>query len=129
MADQMIRAALTNLEHKYIPQKTATDVYVPQEAYRSLFDLLDVYGNDRDNAELQTKTKYIWEKLSANKQDVKQQLLDIINTLGVIPVGDTRINRIWKYINLMENAGRVKKYHDTLISELEQLKQKEEAEK
>jgi len=129
MSEGMIHNAITNLETKYVPQKTASDIYVPQEAYRSLYDLLDIWGENRDDNEVQSQTKYIFDKLSETKQDIKQQLLSIINSIGVIPTDDTRINRVWKYLHLKDNALKARSYYNTLVGELEQLRAKKEAKK
>jgi len=125
MSDGMIRMAVKNLVKKYIPQKTSSDIYVPSEAYRGIMDLLEIWGSQAEDPEIQEKTKYIYDQL-LEAGDPREQIISIVTALGVTPIADSKVNRVWKFVHLTDKAKKTRAYYDNIQAEIHSLHKKKE---
>ncbi|KYK25705.1 hypothetical protein AYK26_07755 [Euryarchaeota archaeon SM23-78] len=121
MSEGMIFGAKEILTAKHIPEMKAPSIFLPSEAYRSLYGLLDVTGRDGDDPDIQNQVKYIYDTLK-EKGKPPELLVSLITQLGIIPVGETKVNRIWKYLQLRKKANEALKYYQLTREELRRFK-------
>lgn len=124
MADGLIRAGIEKLEQKYMPKQSASTVFIPQEAYRSLFNLLEVWGKDTEQTDIQDKVKFIYDKLKKEGEPDKV-LMSLLTILGIPQPGDNRVDQVWKFLHLQDNADKARQYYDSLIDQLNSIKKPE----
>jgi hypothetical protein len=123
MAEGLMRAAINKLEIKYIPQPINPQVFVPQEQYRSFFPLLEIFGSLVDDKDTQEKVKYIYDKMIAlNKLAPHDELMRILSEIGETKWNESKLDKIYKYLNLSHEAEKALKYYDLIKGEIETLK-------
>jgi len=121
MAERMMigvaQKAVETLRNKFIPSANTQTVFVPQEEYRGIFDLLEVWDKETADPDIQDKTKFIFDSIK-EKGEPKEQLVTLFSTMGATPQGDTKLNRVYRYLKLQKESEKVKRYYDTLTDEM-----------
>jgi hypothetical protein len=120
MAEGLTRTAIETLKTKYIPSTPETSVFVPAEEYRNLFDTLEIWDKETADPDIQDKAKFIYDTLK-EVGNPKEQIVSLITTLGITPQGDTKLNRVYRYLKLQKEAIKVNKYHETLTNEMKAI--------
>ena len=114
--DDALKSAVVKLEHKLLtkdnPEPTRLETS-PEEAYKQLYPMLEIWDADREDEDFQNKTKFIHEFLSeqGNPRDI---LLNIFTSLGSTPPTDTKVARIYKYCRLRNEANKALKKYETI---------------
>jgi hypothetical protein len=125
MAEGIIKAAIEKLESKHIPQASIDSVFVPEERYRSILPLLNVWGYRDNDSDIQEKAKYIYSSLlEINKDNPSDTLTTLLTELGATRWNDSKLERVYKYFHLRGEAEKALKYHDLLNKEINELKGK-----
>lgn len=119
MADGILKSAVQILEKKHLPPQDSTQVHVPEDAYKHLFDILDVWDSDRDDTDIQTKTKFISDVLGENPRD---RLVGIFTEIGVTPPGETKVERVYKYLKLRTQADKILNHYEQVQREIHGLR-------
>jgi len=117
-APTLTQKAVESVTKKYIPSRAI----VPEEKFKSIFDKLEVWDKDRNDEDLISKTKYIYDNLLPNG-DPKSQLTKIFTILGSTPLGETKIDRVYRYIRLRQQAQEHITNYENVSREIEGMKQ------
>ena len=120
MSEGMTRIAVETLKAKYNPPTPQDTVFVPQEEYRSIFDTLEVWDKETADPDIQDKTRFIYDTLK-EVGNPKEQIISLLSTIGITPQGDTKLNRVYRYLKLQKEAIKVNKYHETLTDEMKAI--------
>jgi len=117
MAEGMIKQAIANMSSKHIPSSApANSVFVPQEQYRRIFPLLDVWGSDTESTKVQEKVKFIFGNLSADNPD--DSLISVLIELGGMHPGETKLDKVYKYFNLRRESMKMIGYHNAIARKI-----------
>ena len=99
-------------------------VYVKGEEYRELFDSLEIWGRSITTEAIE-KTKYIYDTLAdvaeMENTTVEKKLMEVLGELGIPAPGDNKLDKVYRYLKLIQDAKRVKKYYDTLEDEIKAI--------
>lgn len=120
MAEGMARIAIETLKAKFNPLTSQPSIFVPSEEYRNLFDVLEIWDKETADPDIQDKTKFIYDTLK-DVGNPKEQIVSLVTTLGITPQGDTKLNRVYRYLKLQKEAIKVNKYHETLTNEMKAI--------
>jgi len=120
MAEGMARIAIETLKAKLYPPIPKNSVFVPEEEYRNIFDALEVWDKETSDPDIQDKTKFIYNTLKETGNP-REQMISLLSTLGITPQGDTKLNRVYRYLKLQKEAIKVNKYHETLTDEMKAI--------
>jgi len=125
MADSLMRKGIDKLEQKYVPQANAQSMFVPSEQYRSILPLLDVWGYEDNDKDVQDKGKFIYENCVAmNKDKPQDSLTSILTDLGATKWNESKLERVYRYFRLKGEADKVLAYHGLLNKEIDELRGK-----
>jgi len=123
--ESMAKEAIKILETKYIPQPASPLMFTPQDQYRQILPLLDVWGYQDNDKDVSDKAKFIYDKLvEINKDNPAEALTSILVDLGATKWNESKLERINKYFHLRGEAEKVLKYHDLISKEIDGLKGK-----
>lgn len=124
----ILKEAVRTLEQKYIPQVNMSSVHVPEDMYKQIFDMLEVWDRDREDDDVKIKTKFIYDTLK--EQGNPQDLLNgIFTKLGALPLGDVKVDRVHRYLRLLSQGNKLLNQYENIKSEIHSLeKPKEEKE-
>lgn len=120
MSEGMIHGVIEKMREKINPVVAKDSIYVPQEEYRNIFEQLEVWDKQTADPEIQDKAKFIYDTLK-EQGDPKEQIISLVSIMGITPQGDTKLNRIYRYLKLQKEATKVKRYHDTLTNEMKAI--------
>lgn len=124
MAEGMLRTPIQTAIDKMRAKITVAPMtFTPEDQYKKLFEPLGIVETEYDDLDTINKTKYIFEYVS-KKGGIFKSLRKLITKLGVTPVGETRLNRIYNYIKLTEEAKEIMKYHNVIQKEAEQVRRR-----
>jgi len=125
MAEGLARASINKLEEKYIPRVAPNTAFVASEQYRSILPLLDVWGYEDNDKDIQDKGKFIYDKLvTANKDKPQDELTSILTNLGATKWNESKLERVYRYFRLKGEADKVLAYHGLLNKEIDELRGK-----
>jgi len=103
----IISRAIVRIKHKQFPfldkGLDPKPVIVPEDKYKDLFSMLDVWDSDREDQDIQEKTKIIYEYLNQANHP-KDELLHVLTKLGATPPLQTRVDRVYKFVRLNQQA-------------------------
>jgi len=106
---KILSRAVVKIRHKQFPfldkGLDPKPVMVPEEEYKSLFSMLDVWDSDREDPDVQEKTKIIYEYLNKANHP-KDELLHILTKMGATPPLQTRVDRVYKFVRLNQQADK-----------------------
>ncbi len=111
----ILKSAINIVEKKYTPTQPSTQVFVPEEQYKSLYDMLQVWDEARTDEDVQSKTKFIYDILGENPRD---GLMNVITEIGITPQGQNRVDRVYKYLRLKNQANKLMSQYEHLQGEL-----------
>ncbi len=110
-----------SVEQPQVVQEEVVPVIVntPAEVEINLFEVLEVWGSDVYDQEVKEKVKFISGVLGGDKKDA---ILSISTELGSTPMGTSKLDRIYKYLRLKEQANKVLEHHKILEEEMKTMK-------
>ena len=113
--DELLQSAITKIRTKVSPKSVldTKGVFVPEEEYRSLMPMLDLF-EESDEDELK-RAKYIYDFLGENPKD---KLLSIYTKLGQTPPNERKIDRVYKYCRLQEQSNKALTRYEQLQGDL-----------
>ncbi len=120
MSEGMIHTAVESLKSKYIPSTPQNSLFIPSEEYRGIFGTLEIWDKEANDPDIQDKTKFIFDTLKETGNP-SEQIISLVTTLGITPQGDTKLNRVYRYLKLQKEAIKVNNYHETLTDEMKAL--------
>jgi hypothetical protein len=95
------KEAIKILETKYIPQPASPLMFTPQDQYRQILPLLDVWGYQDNDKDVSDKAKFIYDKLvELNKENPAEALTTLLVDLGATKWNESKLDRINKYFHL-----------------------------
>jgi hypothetical protein len=94
-------------------------VFTRPEVDGGLWEMLEVYGRDSSDPDVQEKVKYISDALGERPKD---SLMHIITELGLTPQGDTKLGRIYKYLKLRQQADKIIKHYETVKNQMNYMR-------
>ena len=112
------KSAVNILEEKYFPKPSKPDVpgvFTPEEQYKQLFNMLDIWDSDREDEDVQTKTKFIYEALGENPRD---KLMSIFTEIGATPPDSNKLSRVYKLLRLKSRANKILNQYGILQKEI-----------
>jgi hypothetical protein len=109
----LLQSAITKIRTKISPNIQSKGVFIPEEEYRSLCPMLDIF-DDADEDEL-TRTKFIYEFLGENPKD---KLLSIYTKLGQTPPNERKIDRVYRYCRLQEQSNKALTRYEQLQGDI-----------
>ena len=112
-----ISQAVEDLRKNYSPQKFTPSL----EEFRSIYGMLEIWGKDSEAQEIKDKVKFVWDSLKS-QGDPSDLLLSIFTELGITPLGDTKLNRAYRYIRLKMEGEKLEKHKELIDKELKGLK-------
>jgi hypothetical protein len=119
---QEVNNALNTLSEKYLPTKSPSPaVYVAQEEYRSIFPQLEVWDKQTQDPDTQERVHFIYDTLK-DIGNPKDKIVSILTTLGATPQGDTKLNRVYRYLKLFKEADKTKRYYYTITDEMKAIR-------
>ena len=120
MAEGMIKQAIESMSSKYIPSSSPVNsVFVPQEQYRRIFPLLDVWGSDTENPKVHEKVRFIFDNLTIEKTDnPDDSLISVLIELGGVNPGETKLDKVYKYFNLRRESLKMIGYHNAIVHKI-----------
>lgn len=128
MSETMIRGAISRLESKYIPQVAASTNFIPQDEYKRLFPLLEVWDKATQDPNIQERVKFIYDKLlEKDKNNPADYLISVLTQIGAVQFGESKLDKIYKYFHLHKEAEKALRYHNLLLDELKALEAKPSA--
>jgi len=81
--------------------------------------MLEVYDKSASDPDIQEKVKYIQDSLGEQPKD---ELMHIITELGITPLGDTKLNRVWKYLRLKQQSDKVLKHYENIKANMNSMR-------
>lgn len=126
--DGILKEAVQELEKKYVPQVNYTPVHVPQEKYKQLYDMLEIWGRDREDDDVKLKTKFIYDEL-LEKGDPGDLLNGIFTKMGALPPGEVKVDRTYRYLKLLSQGNKLLNQYQNVSKELKALEVKTKIEK
>jgi len=91
----------------------------PPDVDRGLYAMLEVYDKSASDPDIQEKVKYIQDSLGETPKD---ELMHIITELGITPLGDTKLNRVWKYLRLKQQSDKVLKHYENIKANMNSMR-------
>jgi len=83
----------------------------PPEVDRGLYEMMEIYGRDCSDPDIQEKVKYVSDTLGEHPKD---NLLHIFTEIGQTPVGETKLGRVYKYLRLRQSADKALKQYENI---------------
>ena len=80
--------------------------------------MLDVWDSDTVDPKTEERAKFIYEQLGENQRD---KLMSIFTLLGATPPTERRIDRVYKYCRLQEQAHKAMVRYEQLQGDLNAL--------
>jgi hypothetical protein len=102
-------------------EKAFPNIVIPQEEWKSIYDMLEVWDKQREDQDIQGKTKTIYDFIKEHG-DPKDTLVTIFTTIGSTPVGDTKVNRVFRYVKLKMQAEKTLKEYETIQNEINYMR-------
>jgi len=99
--------------------KPAIVSFQEPEIDRGLYAMLEVYDKSASDPDIQEKVKYIQDSLGETPKD---ELMHIITELGITPLGDTKLNRVWKYLRLKQQSDKVLKHYENIKANMNSMR-------
>jgi hypothetical protein len=127
MSEGMVKSAVQTMRENIASRAPLPQGYVPSEPYPKLFNMLEVWGSDTDDREVHEKAKFIYEALKGEGEPL-EKLVSLFTELGATPVGDTKLNRVYRYLKLKNEAKKVMQHFDVLAGEMNSLKKDDKSE-
>lgn len=122
MADGILKEAnekaVTKLKEKYLGSMSVSPKL---EEWHGIYDILEVWDSGREDADNKEKTKYVWETLKAQGEP-KDQLLSIFSIIGSTPFGETKLNRVYKYLKLKASANKALNEYENIQRDINALR-------
>jgi len=94
-------------------------VSTPPEVDRGLFDMMEIYGRDCSDPDIQEKVKYVSDALGDHPKD---NLLHILTEIGQTPMGETKLGRVYKYLRLRQSADKALKQYQNIQKDMNYLR-------
>ena len=91
----------------------------PSEVDISLYDILECYGKDAFDPDTVDKIKFISDCIIGDKKD---GIISILTELGATPFGTTKLERVYRFLKLREQADKVRRQGDIINTEIESIK-------
>ncbi len=111
--------AVAKEEPKTETSINSSTAFVLPDIDRGLYEMLEVYGRDIQDPDIEEKVKYIQDTLGEHPKD---ELMHIITELGITPMGETKLNRIWKYQRLKQQADKILKHYETVKANMNSMR-------
>ena len=110
-----LNSAIVKMRIKSQPQ-VETDKPFISEPHKGLFPLLDIWGEEGQDSEVNERVKFIHEFLTDEQGTARDKIMHILNELPAIS-NDKTIDRIWKFC-------RLKNEYRNTITRAEKLNQR-----
>jgi hypothetical protein len=94
--------------------------FVPAEPHQKLFGMLDVPKTEFEDDDTINKAKFIHDTIKGDRK----QLRNILVKLGATPIGERRLDRVFRFLQLNQEAREALKYHKLITQEANQIKRK-----
>jgi len=94
--------------------------FIPSEPHQKFFGMLDIPKTEFKDEDTIEKTKFIHEQTSGDKKRLRKILI----RLGATPIGETRLDRVYKFLKLNQEAREALKYYNLTVEEAGQFKRK-----
>jgi len=99
--------------------KEAPTSFTMPEIDRGLWEMLEVYGRNIHDPDVEEKVKFIQDNLGDHPKD---NLMHIITELGLTPMGETKLGRVYKYLRLRNQADKIIKHYETVKTQMNSMK-------
>jgi len=123
----ILKEVIQRLEKKYVPQVNQTPVHVPEDKYKQLFDMLEIWDKDREDEDIKIKTKFIYDKL-VEQGDPQDLLNGIFTKLGALPMGEVKVERTYRYLKLTDQGNKLFNQYQNIEREIKALENTEKVE-
>ena len=104
----LLQSAVVKVKTKVMPHAMTppTTTHTQAPPHEVLYPLLEIWDNGRKNEGTQQQTQYIFDFLDAAKGDktIKDMVIGVLTKIGATPIGETRIDRVWKYCKLRKRS-------------------------
>jgi hypothetical protein len=118
--DLMSRAILT-MRTKFYPQLAPqSSVSTPPEPHKQLFSILEVYDREREDPDIDGKTRFIYEFLTDETMEASDRIVEIMKELPTIST-EPMIERIYKYCKLREEHKKAIAKAEILTQRMKQI--------
>jgi len=114
---ELLSRAIVKIREKNRPKVNTPEQYVPEAQHKSLLDMLEVWGQDREAEDSNEKARYIYDTLSPQGKP-KEILMSIFTELGVTPMGEKKIDRVYRFIKLRNQAAKALQQFDHYQKEI-----------
>lgn len=120
----IVKSVIDNMRER-VEQRAESyhGVFIPMEPHQKLFGMLDVRKTEFKDEDTIEKAKFIHEALEGKGQ-VKKLLRNILVKLGATPMGERKLDRVYKYLQLQQEARESLRYHNLILDEANQIKRK-----
>lgn len=132
MADDLLQRAILKIKTKLRPAQKP-EAFIPEDQYKSLYNDLEIFGSDRDDTDVQEKTKWIHEFLKDNYvgdsrfSDVQDALMEVFHKIGHKPGAlEPKIDRVYKFLRFRAEAKKAYKKYQHYQEEANSLTDKDE---
>ena len=115
----LLQKAILKVKNKVSPLSSSNlGVFVPEDAYKSLFPMLEIWDSDTADSDIQAKAKFIYEFLGDRPRD---GLLSIYTKLGACPSNERNIDRVYKFCRLQEQAQKAMTRYEQIQGDLREI--------
>ena len=117
----LLQSAIISIRAKSAT-KSSTDssTFIPEEAHRGLYPILEIFGEESQDPDVDDKAKFIHEFLTNEQGTARDNIMHILNELPPIS-NETTLNRIWKYCRLKNEYRNTIKRAETLNQRMQKI--------
>ena len=112
MQEDLLSLAIVKVKNKNSP-KMISNTFTPEEAHRELMPMLDIF--DEVDEDTDKRVKFIYESLGENPRD---KLMNIYTKLGACPPTERRLDRVYKYCRLQDQAHKAMTRYEQLQGDI-----------
>jgi len=123
--EALLQSAVVKIKAKVMPEAVAAvaPVHTTAPPHEALYSILEVWDKTREDKTAQEQTQYIFDFLDEAKGDktVKDKIVEILTKIGTAPVGETRLDRVWKYCKLHKRAQSIMGEYNLVQGDIDAL--------
>jgi hypothetical protein len=114
-----LQSAIVKIKNKFIPQSQEQNIFTPEHQHVKLYNVLSVFGIP--DADIEEKVKFIYDYLLNNGGNPEDQIVSIKTKIGVSKIGETDVDRLFKYVKLQDRANKDLARYQTTMRDLDAL--------
>lgn len=115
----LLQSAIVKVKNKLIPAMTPQG-FVPEDAYKQIFTMLDVWDSQREDPDIQERTKIVYEYLNRDGRP-RDALLHILTKMGAVPPLENRLDRVYKYVKLQQQSDKIMRHYEVIQKNINAL--------